>query len=446
MGSVGSSIGNIGGSIGNLLGGTPQGAGSNFQGANISNPLQSGQLGSAYTGTTNALAGQEGLANLLAQQGGLSNQQDVYGQQQALAHSLQMQAMGQGPNPAQAQLAQNTGNNIAGQSALMASQRGASANPGLIARQAGMQGGAIQQQSAGQAATLQAQQQLAAQQQLGQQQQAMQQVAGNQVANQIGGVGNFTNAALSNQGQLLGAAGGYNSAQVGSTSSQNAANAGLAQTNANNTSTFLGGGLNSLAKGAMMAGATGGQVSGGKIGNNPMLVPEHLNSLSQIYNFDDGGYVYNNQPIQPIQNVSSTSGGDDKTGSALASFAKQYAGASAAAMSNGGKVQAMLSPGEKYIPPKEAEQVADGKKSVSEVGKKVPGKAEVKGNSLKNDVVPAKLEEGGIVIPRSIMDSKDPVKEGTRFLVDALKKHGKSGAEESDFKSALKNAISSRGA
>ena len=40
----------------------------------------------------------------------------------------------------------------------------------------------------------------------------------------------------------------------------------------------------------------------------------------------------------------------------------------------------------------------------------VPGKAKVKGDSLKNDIVPADLEDGGVVLPRHIMNKKDPEK------------------------------------
>src|SRR6266568_4792645 len=42
-------------------------------------------------------------------------QKDVYGQQKNLANTLLNQSNGQGPNPAQAQFAQNTGTNVANQ-------------------------------------------------------------------------------------------------------------------------------------------------------------------------------------------------------------------------------------------------------------------------------------------------------------------------------------------
>lgn len=71
---------------------------------------------------------------------------------------------------------------------------------------------------------------------------------------------------------------------------------------------------------------------------------------------------------------------------------------------SGGMVPAMVSPGEKYLNPTEVEAVEKKKVSPKQVGKEIPGKAKVKGDSPKNDTVPAKLETGGIVIPRSVMD------------------------------------------
>lgn len=99
-----------------------------------------------------------------------SRQTQIYGQQQGLAQQLLAQSQGQGPSVAQNALAQSTGQNVAQQAALMAGQRGAGANAGMIARQAAMAGAGVQQQAAGQAATLRAQEILGAQNALAQQQ------------------------------------------------------------------------------------------------------------------------------------------------------------------------------------------------------------------------------------------------------------------------------------
>lgn len=88
----------------------------------------------------------------------------------------------------------------------------------------------------------------------------------------------------------------------------------------------------------------------------------------------------------------------------------------------GGMVNALLSPGEKYLSPKDVQEVKNGKDPLV-AGKKVPGKPEVKGakDSLKNDKVPAKLEEGGIVLPRSVTQSKNPHWEAHKFVSNIMK-------------------------
>lgn len=116
----------------------------------------------------NAMNQQMGLNAQLNQANGLGTQQGavqglqgVAGQQMGLAGQYADMAAGRGPNPAQNLLNQQTANNIANQSALMAGQRGAGANVGLMARNIAQQGANTQQQSVGQAATMQANQQIA---------------------------------------------------------------------------------------------------------------------------------------------------------------------------------------------------------------------------------------------------------------------------------------------
>lgn len=164
--------------------------------------VSQGQFDAATGRVGTAFDQQQAFVNAMQAQGGLANQNNVFQQQQQLANQLQQQAMGQGPNPAQAQLAQNTAANVAQQSALMAGQRGGSANAGLMARQAAQQGGAMQQQATGQAATMQANQQLAAQQQLQQQQAMMGGLAGQQVGQMQQGIGQMGQMALGGQQNL----------------------------------------------------------------------------------------------------------------------------------------------------------------------------------------------------------------------------------------------------
>src|ERR1700722_187920 len=142
--------------------------------------------------------------------------QSNIGNQNAFAAALQQQMTGGGPNLANAQLANSTGQNVSNQAALMASQRGTGANAGLIARQAAQQGAGIQQQAAGQASVNRLQQQLGAQQQLG------------GVYGQIG-TEQGQNLATQQQAQA-----NQNSAIVGSTNAANATNAQIASNNTNN--------------------------------------------------------------------------------------------------------------------------------------------------------------------------------------------------------------------
>src|SRR5271165_5089311 len=137
------------GFLGALFGGG-QGAGFQAQGVTPENLLSAMQ----QTGT--GVAQQQNFVNSLQGLGGQS-----IAAQQGLLGQLQQGAAGQGPNPALAQLANTTGQNVSQQAALMGSQRGVGSNPGLLARQAAQQGSQIQQNAAGQAAALAAQQHMA---------------------------------------------------------------------------------------------------------------------------------------------------------------------------------------------------------------------------------------------------------------------------------------------
>ena len=87
-----------------------------------------------------------------------------------------------------------------------------------------------------------------------------------------------------------------------------------------------------------------------------------------------------------------------------------------------GKVPALVSPGETYLNPDKVKDVAKGANPLA-VGEKIPGKPKVKGNSYANDIVPKDLAPGGIVIPNSIMQSKDAEKKAAAFVAAVLRKH-----------------------
>ena len=229
------------------------GLGTNFQGnqAQIQAGTNAGQLNTAYTGAQQGLNQQQGLVSATQP---LSTQ--AIGSQGQLLGQLEGEAAGtSGPSPAQAQLNQNTGANIANTAALQASQRGAAANPGLIAQQAAQQGAQTQQNAVGQAATLSAQQQLAEQQQL-------QSLQTGLVGQQATAVQNAASGAQGEQSILQNANAATNNANVSSQANVNNVNAAAAQANAA-TGTSLLGGLTSGASAGLIAAALfakGGQV------------------------------------------------------------------------------------------------------------------------------------------------------------------------------------------
>lgn len=437
------------------VGSSPGARGLSFQGtgANLQQPTTSGQATTAYNQAQSGIAGQQSFLNALQGQNGIGNQSSVFNQLQGVAN-------GTGPNPAQAQLAQSTGANTANQAALMAGQRGAGSNVGLIARQAAQQGGANQQAAAGQAATLQAQQSLGALNQLGG-------IAGQQVGQQAAATGAVTGATQSEQGTLLNAIQGQNTSNVGMQSNLNNVNAGLAGQGAAQQQSNVGGMLGGAA--TVLGLADGGEVAQPAQPTAP-TAPKTPGPLST---FAKGmGQQPSAAQLPGAQNTSATSpghavglalgagikalfGGSSPTPGVTAtgqaapvasqpSYSPQQAapssmaanttgiqagGAAGAApgglnYAKGGKVPAMVSPGERYLPPKAVAQVAQGR-SPLKAGEMIPGKAKVKGDSLKNDVVPKTLEEGGIVLPRSVMESKHPHWEAHKFVSAIMAKQGK---------------------
>jgi len=350
--------------IGGLLGisGGQSGTGVAAPGqANIIQPTSAEQLGQAYQGSQNSLQSQQALLQALQAQNGIANQNQVFNQVEGVVN-------GTGPNPAQAMLNQATGANVSNQAALMAGQRGAGANVGLIARQAGMQGANTQQQAAGQAATLQANQSLNALTNAGN-------MAGQQVANQIGATNANTLANQQEQQNLLAAQAAANQAAVGSQGSVNTANASLA----NN----IMGGQQKLIGGAFQGAGASGVMGGG------------------IQNAAGGAALMAHGGEVP---------------GPMSSHGKRIAA--------GGKVPAMVSPGEIYLDPNRAKEVAGSKEKAKEIlarQAKVPGRAIVSGDSSKNDTVPAELETGGVVIPRS----KTMPEDAARFVAAVLAKKGK---------------------
>lgn len=439
----------------------------------ITSPVTQTQIDASQGRVTNSLDSQQALINALSQQnnfvnqsgvyggmnayqqaltnaGGLDKQQmagrglqDVYGRQATTANTLEDISEGRGPNPAMAALNQRTGENVANQAALMAGQRGAGANVGMMARQAAQQGGNLQQQAVGQGATMQAQQSLNALGQMGTQQSQMaatQSALGNlgttqvgagqtalgaqaaqantQAGNQIGAANQAVQGNIQNVGQQLGAAGNFNQAATAGQASVNAANSALAQQGMKNKADIVGGVLNGAGAASMAAFAEGGE-----IGEFDMTAPQAQplpgpitappQSQSPTQQFLGGGssaaYLTPDTPTPTsgmsswgsfMKNLSNPASQD----SALKQGASKGAqGLMGALMAQGGL--AAQGGGVNAISPAQA--------------------ATVPGNSYANDKIHAVLSEGEVVIPRSIMLGKDPVRGAADFVAKILAKKGR---------------------
>jgi hypothetical protein len=95
-------------------------------------------------------------------------------------------------------------------------------------------------------------------------------------------------------------------------------------------------------------------------------------------------------------------------------------------LAQGGQVvPALVSPGEKYLNPREVEMVKKTGVNPMQVGEKIPGKPKVSGakDSYANDTVPKTLEKGGIVLPRHVTQAKDPAKAAAKFVQGILAKN-----------------------
>ena len=437
------------GAIGGLLGLGGGAAGSGFAGpsqANIQTPTTAQQATNAYNSNQSALSQQQSLLNAIQGQNGLGNQSSVYNQLQGITN-------GTGPNPAQAMLAQSTGQNTANQAALMAGQRGASSNVGLLARQAAQQGAANQQNAAGQAATLQANQSLNA---LGQQAG----LANTMAANQIGATGANTQAQQAEQGQLLNAIQGQNANQVSMQSNINSANAGLANTTMQGQQSAIGGIMNSAGAAAGMA--KGGMVKyadGGSVGPQSMF-GQFVNNVGNVaapgssapsFGSDSGADALKQGTSSAVKGAAKAIQGSPSTPYTDTQFTQpdmgsQFAGqapslgsavnpaaASAGpslgadlAFARGGAVPALLSGGEGYLPPSKVAKVKAGASPIKEA-EKIRGPEIKKGDSLKNDVVPKTLEEGGIVLPKSVMEHKHPHWAAHKFVSAIMAEKGLKG-------------------
>lgn len=438
------------GAIGGLLGTSGGINGTGFD-APSSAPITAGtnaqQLQTSYNGAQNSMQAQQALLQALQAQGGLSNQNQVYGQFQGVAN-------GTGPNPAQAMLAQQTGQNVQNQAAMMAGQRGASSNVGLLARQAAQQGAQTQQNAVGQGASLQAQQSLNAINSAGG-------MANTQAGQQIGATNANAQAQQNEQGILQGANSQTNNSNVAMQGNINSVMGQLTNTQMQGQQGMIGGamqGIGSMMTDPKMASggmvhkfADGGMDSAPTVSSQPMSNPSPQPFNLGVQGWDPGAGPQSSagQFVAPQQAAPAatppaaattasapvpTFAGDGAGASALAAGMSSLVGAAGNSASNmaasakdamssmggsggGGGGMAMLAA------LSQGGSVGNGLKA----GGNVPGQAQVPGNSTQNDNVKALLSPGELVVDRETMADKGKAGQAARFLaaVIAQKKKGK---------------------
>ena len=425
------SIGAIGGMLG-LSGGAGGTGFSAPQGVNIAQPVSVADANAAQGQTLGAITDQQNLLKAIQGQGGLQNQSQVYGQLQGIAS-------GTGPNPAQAMLNQQTGANIANQAALMAGQRGAGANVGLMARQAAQAGGNLQQQAIGQGSVNQANQSLNAINSMGN-------IANTQVANQMGVTQSLVGANQAQQANLLNAIGQQNTANVNMQSGINAGNAALAGTRMGQQPQAIGKAIDSAGSIVKMAagafahgGVANGYYDGGGVNPGPQSsLGQYLSSVNQPQSPDvqltpypsiappppeddeDGSAKGSKDPFSALTKLIPSGGGGGGAGAPVAAGSTSGFSSMSVppAAANGGMVPVVLSPGEKVISPNKVEKAAGGKVDA----KVVPGTPKVAGDSLKNDTYKTKLQPGSIVVPRTKSGND---RDAASFVRNVLAKRGR---------------------
>lgn len=341
---------------------------------------------------------------------------DEQAQQQGFVNALQAQAAGGGPSVSTQLLKNNQQAQAASTNALIAGQRGI--NPGMALRQGLQTNAASNQAAAGQAAAGRQQEQVNAQGLMGNQLNAMQQ-------------------------QNLSAQQAQAQAALGASS----LNVGQAEQIGKNQSDLLGG----LIKGGgsalgMAAMASGGMVPAYASGGDIDPVPTSLGDPSS----EIGKYL--KAPVDMVSGITGAipgGGGKSAFGGGTTSATQGYGPGSQAMAggpmdaggisdmagslgpmtmlaAHGGRVPALVSPGERYLPPRAVQEVAKGKKSPMHAGEKIKGTPRVGGakNSYANDTVPKTLESGGIVLPRSVTQAKDAPERAAAFVRAVLAKQG----------------------
>lgn len=378
-------------------------------------------IGSAFTAqnpyvaglapTTNLNYGDPANAALKSFGAGYGENEKLLQEQQALAGTLGERAAGRGPNPAQARLNANTGQNIAQQAALMASQRGSGANAGLIGSQVGQLGTQAQQKAITDSAVLDAEQQIAAQNQL----QEQQKLQAGTIQGQQGLQGSLYGAsANANNAQNQGTITNYNNAQ--------SINSGVAQNNANAVNKTTGGLLGGA--GALL----GFLAEGGK-------VPEHLSKMARIYHPD----VYEEPTLDATSDIVDTvyreqipkdapknykGNGKDLKSNIELGRPLAYGGFDNFGVESSPKVDAHES-SKSLVDNSEGVEMGGPFKAIGSMlksGGKVPGKPQVNHDAYKNDKVLAMLSPGEVVVDLDTLHDKGKLGKMARFVANNIER------------------------
>lgn len=122
-------------------------------------------------------------------------------------------------------------------------------------------------------------------------------------------------------------------------------------------------------------------------------------------------------PQDDLGNSAQTSGGISQGAfNALQEAGENIGDSGDPGMYKGGRVPALLSPGEQYLPPKDVKKVIREGKNPLDLGERIPGKPKYPGNDYRNDTEKKTLKEGGMVIPNEVMQSKNPHFESMKFV------------------------------
>lgn len=326
----------------------------------------------------------------------------ILAQQQQFAQALQAQMNGTGPSVVTQTLNQNAQQNAANAQAMAAGARGT--NAGLAQRNALNAAGQANQAAAGQAAIGRAQEELNATNAYGNQVNAMQQQnMGAQQANQQAALGT------------------------------NQLNAGINVSNTKSNNQTAGGIINGI--GSAIGGL--GLAHGGMV-PQPMAAGGFLDLPFQ--NIEGGGVdvggLFKKGPKKPAPMGNQAGGPGSPMDEA------PQADTTGMGTIDGGAAPMMVAARGGMAPKTPANEpksfvarhlkglkpMATGGYSNMEAGGHVPGHAKVEGDSYANDNVKALLSPGEVVIPRHVMNSKDPVAAAAEFVRQTLAKH-KGGAK-----------------